>query len=87
MRKLGSVGLRWGGHFELAGCLYQDSKGLVDGRRVAEHRSHIGIKQHNVRTLHVLLVIFAANASAQIVLWPHFVFVGSITLHYTSLSR
>src|SRR5208282_2800318 len=86
---LGSLGLGWGGHFELAGCLDQYSQGLVDGLRVAEHRSHIGIKQHNVRTLPVLLVVFAANAPAEVVLRPHLVCLDSIILrtHIVSFRR
>ena len=79
-QRLGSLGFRWGGHFELAGCLDQYSQSLVDGLRVAEYRRHIGIEQPDVRTFLVPLVVFAANTPAEIVLWPHFVGVDLIIL-------
>jgi hypothetical protein len=46
---------------------------LVDRRGVAEYLSHIGVKENDVRSLLVPLVVLATNATAQVVLWPHVV--------------
>ena len=52
----------------LLGEIEEEAESPVDGRRILEGLSHVGIEQHRVRTLLVALVVLAAHRSREVVL-------------------
>jgi polar amino acid transport system substrate-binding protein len=56
----------------------------IDRFGAAEHRSHIRLEQHDVRSLAIAIEILAPDASANVVLGLHFLTVGLILLTHKS---